>query len=406
MSQIIAYLDCYSGMSGDMFLGAMLDLNAGFSLDSLKSSLAALPLQGYELRLGPFQDKGVRGSRFEVILSEQDASTQPTRYLSDIQAILHASKLSSTIRETTLAIFQCLAKAEAAVHGTGIEEVHFHEVGAVDAIIDITGAAIASEALGITQFYASPLPLSSGYVQAAHGVLPVPAPATLEILRQVAAPWKPSPAEGEMITPTGAAILATLATFQTPTITIERVGYGFGRKQFPWPNCLRLCLGQARDSLQHAVQADTDWVTVIESNIDNMTGELLGGLMDRLLSAGALDVSYTPIQMKKGRPAVMVSVISQVEEGDAMAGLLLSESSTLGVRVSQVQRLKAQRTFEKIETPLGSLQVKVKRLGGRIISATPEYDECQRLAREKGLSLEDVYEVARHVIETALLRRI
>jgi len=406
MSQVIAYLDCYSGMSGDMFLGAMLDLNAGFSLDSLKSSLASLPLHGYELRLGLFQDKGVRGSRFEVILSEQDASTQPTRYLSDIQAILHASKLSSTVRETTLAIFQCLAKAEAAVHGTGIEEVHFHEVGAVDAIVDITGAAIASEALGITQFYASPLPLSSGYVQAAHGVLPVPAPATLEILRQVAAPWKPSLAEGEMITPTGAAILATLATFQTPTIAIERVGYGFGRKQFPWPNCLRLCLGQARDSLQHAVQADTDWVTVIESNIDNMTGELLGGLMDRLLSAGALDVSYTPIQMKKGRPAVMVTVICQLEEGDAMAGLLLSESSTLGVRISQVQRLKAQRTFENIETPLGSLQVKVKRLGGRIISATPEYEECQRLAHEKGLSLEDVYEVARHVIETALIRRV
>lgn len=406
MSQVIAYLDCYSGMSGDMFLGAMLDLNAGFSLDSLKSSLAALPLQGYELRLGPFQDKGVRGSRFEVILSEQDASTQPTRHLSDIQAILHASKLSSKIRETALAIFQCLAKAEAAVHGTSIEEVHFHEVGAIDAIVDITGAAIASEALGITQFYASPLPLSSGYVQAAHGVLPVPAPATLEILRQVAAPWKSSLAEGEMITPTGAAILATLATFQTTTIAIERVGYGFGRKQFPWPNCLRLCLGQARDSHSDAEQADTDWVTVIESNIDNMTGELLGGLMDRLLSAGALDVSYTPIQMKKGRPAVMVTVICQVEEGDAMAGLLLSESSTLGVRVSQVQRLKAQRTFEKIETPLGSLQVKVKRLGGRIISATPEYDECQRLAREKGLSLEDVYEVARHVIETALLRRI
>ena len=404
MSQVIAYLDCYSGMSGDMFLGAMLDLNAGFSLDSLKSSLASLPLHGYELRLGPFQDKGVRGSRFEVILSEQDASTQPTRRLSDIQAILHASKLSSTVRETTLAIFQCLAKAEAAVHGTGIEEVHFHEVGAVDAIVDITGAAIASEALGITHFYASPLPLSSGYVQAAHGVLPVPAPATLEILRQVAAPWKPSLAEGEMITPTGAAILATLATFQTPTITIERVGYGFGRKQFPWPNCLRLCLGQARDSLQHAVQADTDWVTVIESNIDNMTGELLGGLMDRLLSAGALDVSYTPIQMKKGRPAVMVSVICQVEEGDAMAGLLLSESSTLGVRISQAQRLRAQRTFENIETPLGSLQVKVKRLGGRIISASPEYEECQRLAHEKGLSLEDVYEVARHVIETALIR--
>jgi uncharacterized protein (TIGR00299 family) protein len=411
MSQVIAYLDCHSGMSGDMFLGAMLDLSAGFSLDSLKSTLAALPLHGCELRLEPFQDKGIHGSRFEVILSEQDAMTPQTRHLSDIVALLNTSTLSPKVRKIALAIFQCLAKAEATIHGTGVEEVHFHEVGAIDAVVDITGAAIAIEALGITQLYASPLPLSSGRVQTAHGILPVPAPATLEILRQVPAPWKPSPAEGEMVTPTGAAILATLAKFQTPAITIERVGYGFGRKQFPWPNCLRLCLGRAGDSLQRSEQAetrygvaDTDWVTVIESNIDNMTGELLGGLMDRLLTAGALDVSYTPVQMKKNRPAVMLTVICRVEEGNSMTELLLSESSTLGVRISQVQRLKAQRVFERIETPIGPMSMKVKRLGARVISATPEYEECQRLALERDLPLEEVYEIARHVIESVLLR--
>jgi pyridinium-3,5-bisthiocarboxylic acid mononucleotide nickel chelatase len=412
MSQVIAYLDCHSGISGDMFLGAMLDLNAGFSLDSLKNGLAALPLYGYELKLEPLQDKAVRGSRFKVVLPEQDATTPQTRHLSDIVALLNASTLSPTVRETALAIFQCLAKAEAVVHGTGVDEVHFHEVGAIDAIVDITGAAIAIETLGITRLYSSPLPLSSGHVRTAHGVLPVPAPATLEILRQVAAPWRASPAEGEMVTPTGAAILATLATFQTPAIAIERVGYGFGQKRFPWPNCLRVCLGRAVETLQRGEQVDTnnevpdtDWVAVIESNIDNMTGELLGGLMDRLFAAGALDVSYTPIQMKKNRPAVMLTVICQVEEGDMMAQLLLSESSTLGVRISQVQRLKAQRMFAHIETPLGPLPVKVKRLGGRIISATPEYEECQRLALERGLPLEEVYELARQVIETTLLRR-
>jgi len=214
-----------------------------------------------------------------------------------------------------------------------------------------------------------------------------------------------------MVTPTGAAILATLAKFQTPAITIERVGYGFGRKQFPWPNCLRLCLGRAGDSLQLSEQAetrygvaDTDWVTVIESNIDNMTGELLGGLMDRLLAAGALDVSYTPIQMKKNRPAVMVTVICQEEEGDSLASLLLRESSTLGVRISQVQRLKAQRVFERVETPIGSMLIKIKRLGDRVISAAPEYDECQRLALEQDLPFEEVYEAARHAIETILLQ--
>ncbi len=410
MPQLIAYLDCHSGISGDMFLGAMLDLKAGFSLDSLKNALAALPLHGYELKLEPFSDKGIRGSRFEVVLSEKDSTTFQTRHLLDIVTLLNTSSLSPRVREVALAIFQHLAEAEATIHGTGVEEVHFHEVGAVDALVDVVGAAIAIETLGITQLYASPLPLSSGHVHTAHGELPVPAPATLEILRQVAAPWKESSAEGEMVTPTGAAILATLAKFQTPAITIERIGYGFGRKQFPWPNCLRLCLGQLRGSLQSGAKEgvynelpDTDWVTVIESNIDNMTGELLGGLMDRLLAAGALDVSYTPIQMKKNRPAVMVMVICHVEEGNMMARLLLSESSTLGVRISQVQRLKAQRTFERLETPIGPMEIKVKRLGTRVISATPEYAECQRLAQEKGLPLEEVYEVAKQVIETTLL---
>ncbi|HXL37682.1 MAG TPA: nickel pincer cofactor biosynthesis protein LarC [Ktedonobacteraceae bacterium] len=399
MQDVIAYLDCHSGISGDMFLGALLDLDAGFSLDFLRTALAGLPLQGYALRLEPFQDKGILGSRFDVVLSEQDTHFPHMRSLSDIVALLHASTLSPKVREIALSIFQCLAKAEATIHGTNVETVHFHEVGAIDAIIDITGAAIALEALGITQLYASSLPLSSGHVQTAHGLLPVPAPATLEILRQVPAHWKPSPAEGEMVTPTGAAILATQARFQTPAIFIERVGYGFGRKQFPWPNCLRVCLGRAGKANQQSESADVDWVAVIESNIDNMTGELLGGLMDKLFSAGALDVNYTPIQMKKNRPAVMLTVICRVEEGTALSELLLSESSTLGVRISQVQRIKAQRVFERIETPFGPISMKIKRLGDRIISATPEYEDCQRIALEKGIPLEDVYDVARRVIK-------
>ena len=378
-----------------MFLGALLDLDAGFSLDFLKNTLAGLPFHGYELRLEPFQDKGILGSRFDVVLSEHDTSTTQMRRLSDIEAILHASTLSNKVREIAITIFRCLAQAEAKVHGTGIEEVHFHEVGAIDAIIDITGAAIALEALGISQLYASSLPLSSGHVQTAHGILPVPAPATLEILRQVPARWKPSSAEGEMVTPTGAAILATRARFQTPAIFIERVGYGFGRKHFPWPNCLRVCLGRAGNSNNQSELADSDWVTVIESNIDNMTGELLGGLMDKLFAAGALDVNYTPIQMKKNRPAVMLTIICQVEEGNALSELLLSEFSTLGVRISQVQRIKAQRVLENLQTPFGPVSIKIKRLGNRVISATPEYEDCQRIALEKGIPLEEVYDVVR-----------
>jgi len=399
MLENIAYLDCHSGISGDMFLGAMLD--AGLSLDTLKTSLAALPLVGYQLTSEPFQDKGIRGTRFGVVITEQE---QPARRFSDIAALLTASTLPLRVRETALAIFRCLAEAEATVHGTTFEEVHFHEVGAVDAIIDITGVAIAIETLGITRLYASALPLTTGHVKTAHGLLPVPAPAALEILRRVAAPWKACPVEGELVTPTGAAILATLARFETPQIAIERVGYGFGQKSLPWPNCLRLCLGHPLE-LYHADQSesvDTDWVTVIETNIDNMTGELLGGLMDRLLAAGALDVSYIPMQMKKNRPAVMVTVICPVEEGNRLAQVLLRETSTLGVRVQQVQRLKAQRTQEQIETPLGTMIVKVKRLGARIISAAPEYEECQRIAQQRGMPLEEVYEVAQRAIASML----
>jgi pyridinium-3,5-bisthiocarboxylic acid mononucleotide nickel chelatase len=399
MAQKIAYLDCHSGISGDMFLGALLD--AGLSLDVLKEALATLPVKDYQLTLDTFEDKGIRGSRFNVLLAERE---QPTRHLSDIAALLHASTLPARVRDTALAIFQRLGEAEATVHGTSIEEVHFHEVGAIDAIVDITGAAIGIEALGITQLYASSLPLTSGHVKTAHGLLPVPAPATLEILRKVSAPWRAAPVEGELVTPTGAAILATLARFETPAITIEQVGYGFGQKLLPWPNCLRLCLGQAQSS-GHAAgeEPDTDWVAVIESHIDNMSGELLGGLMERLLAIGAFDVSYTPMQMKKNRPATLVTVICAPEEGERMAQILLRETSTLGVRIQQVQRRKAQRIQQQIETPLGPMLVKIKRLGTRIISAAPEYEACQRIASELHIPLAQVYEVAQKTAQSIII---
>lgn len=402
MAQKILYLDCQSGISGDMFLGALLDLRAAFSLGKLQAMLAQMPLNGYELAQHPFTDKGIRGSRFDVLLTEQD---QPTRHLSDIVNLLEAAPLPPRARKISIDIFRCLAAAEATVHGTSIEEVHFHEVGAVDAIIDIMGAALAVETSGIEQLFASPLPLTSGQVKTAHGLLPVPAPATLEILRRVAAPWKPCPVEGELVTPTGAAILATLARFETPAIAIEQVGYGFGKKSLPWPNCLRACLGTAPTTQQvgDADEADIDWVTVIETNIDDMPGELLGGLMERLLAAGALDVAYIPMQMKKNRPAVMLSVICSLEKGEALAQLILRESSTLGVRVQQVQRRKAQRSQQRIETPLGPMLVKVKRLGRRVLSAAPEYEECERIARVQNMLLESVYKVARQAIASAII---
>jgi len=266
-------------------------------------------------------------------------------------------------------------------------------VGAVDAIVDIVGAAIGVETLGITQLYASALPLTTGHVIPAHGLLPVLAPATLEILRRVSVPWKPRPIEGERVTPTGAVIRPTLARFETPFIAIERVGYGFGQKRLPWPNCLRLCLGQTYGT-KPSEEADTDWVTVLESNIDTMSGELLGGMMERLLAAGALDVSYSPLQMKKNRPGVLVRVLARPEDGQRLAELVLVHTSALGARVQTIERLIAQRSTRSVDTPWGRVRVKVKHLGQSELIA-PEYEDCARVARAANVRLSQVYAAAR-----------
>jgi uncharacterized protein (DUF111 family) len=227
----------------------------------------------------------------------------------------------------------------------------------------------------------------------------------LELLRRVGAPWKPCAIEKELVTPIGAAILATLARFETPVMTIERIGYGFGRHRLPWPNCLRLCLGKTLNEITVPDQeVDIDWVAVIESHIDNMSGEILGGLMERLFTAGALDVSYAPIQMKKNRPATLVTILCPPEDGERLALVLLRETSTLGVRIHQVQRRKAQRVQKQITTPFGPMLVKVKLLGSRIVGVTPEYEECQRIAKERDIPLADVYEVARQAIQATLIR--
>jgi uncharacterized protein (TIGR00299 family) protein len=239
MTNKIAYLDCHSGVSGDMLLGSFLD--AGLPLELLRQQLQGLPIEGYEIRLTPFEDQGITGARAEVVLSQQE---QPTRGFREIAALIQGSSLAERVKERAIAIFQTLGEAEAKVHGVTLDAIHFHEVGAVDAIVDIVGNVIALETLDIHQLFASPLPLTRGHLRMAHGLMPIPAPATLEILSKVKAPWVPCPLEGEFVTPTGAAILATLARFETPAIAIEKVGYGFGKKRVIWPNCLRACIGE------------------------------------------------------------------------------------------------------------------------------------------------------------------
>ncbi len=381
---MIVYFDCYSGISGDMTLGALVD--AGVDPEALRAEVAKLGLAGYELRFDRVERQGISGTQAVVALDP--GIPQPHRHLSDLIAILDGSSLTPSVRERAKAVFHTLAAAEAKVHGVPVDHVHFHEVGAVDALVDVVGAVAGLELLGISQLFASALPTGKGMVKTAHGLLPVPAPATMEILAGVGAPLKSLEVEAELVTPTGAAILATLATFRQPDLRIRGVGYGFGTKQLPWANALRLWVGDPIGSGEP--RAET---SLIETNLDDMTPEELGFAMERLFGAGALDVYFTPIQMKKNRPATMLSVIAPLDKESELAATVLRETTTLGVRISRTSRVTAERRVETVDTPLGPIRVKVKSFEGRV-SCSPEYEDCARVARERGVSLPEVIRAA------------
>ncbi|GAB4412876.1 MAG: nickel pincer cofactor biosynthesis protein LarC [Anaerolineales bacterium] len=384
MSRVV-YFDCFAGASGDMLLASL--LHAGVPLDGLRAALQALPLDGYAIEATEVVRQGIAGVRFEVRV---DTEHQPHRHLADIEALIQGAgdALPVRARERALAVFRRLARAEAKVHGTTPDEVHFHEVGAVDSIVDIVGFAVALELAGVEEVYASPLPLGRGFVRTAHGTLPLPAPATLEILAESGAPTVAVDVEGETVTPTGAAILSELAHFRRPELRLSRVGYGFGKHEgFPWPNAVRAWLGETR-------VGNHGRVVLLECNLDNVTGEALGYAMERLFAAGALDVWFTPIQMKKNRPAVVLSVIAAPNEADRLAEAVLRETPTLGLRWLEVERRTAERRTETVRTPWGEVRVKVKVLDGEVVLRRPEYEDCARIARQHGVPLEDVVQAA------------
>ncbi len=391
----IAYLDCHAGIDGETLLATLLDV--GLSLDVLKQMLALLPLQNYDISLAYVTNKEVRGTRVVITFTSQEPETHTW---SEIEALLLPTQIPAYIRETVMVVLRHMADAEAKVRADGNSA---YKVTTSELIL-LVSIVICLKELGIAQLYASALPLTSGNSVNSYSHNTIVSPVTLEILRSSKAYWKPTSAEDKHVTPLGAALLATLARFDTPTMTIERVGYGFAAQpQQPSDNlCLYLGMSQETGQLDNG-DADTDWVTVLSTNIDNMSGELLGGLMERLLTAGALDVSYTPMQMKKNRPATMVMVVCPLEKGNELASILLRETTTLGVRVQQVQRFKAQRTPQTIDTPFGPLLIKVKRLGSHIISAAPEYEECQRIAQEYNMVLADVYAITQKWIANTLL---
>ncbi|HEU4760053.1 MAG TPA: nickel pincer cofactor biosynthesis protein LarC [Dehalococcoidia bacterium] len=396
----IAYLDCFSGVSGDMLLGALLD--AGVPLAELRAELAKLPLEGYELRAERVSRAGIAATL--AVVEVRDA--QPPRTLGEVLDLIGASSLPAADREKGAAVFRRLAEAEAKVHGETVETVHLHDVAAVDALVDVMGTVAGLRLLGVEAVYCSPLPVGSGAVEGRHartgarlgGALPLPAPATLALLASVGAPLRPSPdAAGEMVTPTGAAIVTALARFGRPEMTLAGTGYGAGsRDPEGRPNVLRLWLGEALGS------GETRPMLLIETNIDDMTAEMLAYVQEKLLAAGAADAWFTPVQMKKGRPGVMLSVICAEAQEETVARLLLRETSTLGVRVRPVQRWEAEREVFEFESSLGPAAVKVKRLPGEPPRVAPEFEACRRLAGRTGLPLAEVYELVRREAEERL----
>ena len=392
----IAYLDCFSGVSGDMLLGALVD--AGVPLEEMRAELATLPVAGYSLEARRVTKGGLAAVQAVV---RQLAEERPApRALADVTDVIDKSSLPLADRERGIAVFRRLAEAEAAVHGETVETVHLHDVGAVDAIVDVMGTVVGLRLLGVEALYCSPLPSGEGQVEGRHGTLPLPAPAALELLARAGAPLRPAYAEqGELVTPTGAAIVTTLARFERPEMTVERVGYGAGSRDLPErPNVLRLWVGQG------AAQGTRPMV-LLETNVDDMTGEMLGYALEKLLAGGAADAWLTPVQMKKGRPGVVLSVICTEAQEEALARLLLRETTTLGVRVRPVRRWEAERELVEFESSLGPAAVKVKRLPEEPLRVAPEYEACKRLAEASGLPLAEVYRIVQAEGEARLAGR-
>ncbi|MFC2031405.1 nickel pincer cofactor biosynthesis protein LarC [Chloroflexota bacterium] len=388
MTARILYIDLFSGVSGDMLLGALLD--AGLDLADLQGELSKLDLVGYQLQADRHESHGLTGIRLQVL---DTLEAYPARHLADIKQIIQGSSLSERVKNDSLAVFERLARVEAGIHGIAVDQVHFHEIGAVDTIVDVVGFAIGLELLDIKGVYASAIALGSGTIEIAHGRYPVPVPATLALLAEVRAPTISHRAETEIVTPTGAALLAHFAVFERPAMNVLRVGYGFGSKEFPWSNAVRVWVGQAEP--MHL--PDHDQVTVLECNLDDVTGETLGYTMERLFEAGALDVWFTPIQMKKNRPGVLLSALSPPGIVESLSLLIMRETSTLGVRMyPPAHRLKAERREREVKTPWGRVRVKEKWIGGRCLAVSPEYEDCARLARESGEPLQRVMEAARN----------
>ena len=383
------YLDCFSGASGDMMLGALLDL--GLPLDALRSALGSLAIEYGEVTTERVARAGVTATKFRLIEKNPAPGGEAGRkhhHLKHIVGAIRRSSLSAAGQDRAVHLFERLATAEAAIHNTPIERVHLHEVGALDSIIDIVGAVFGFEWFGVDDVVSSPLNVGGGTVKCAHGVFPVPAPATAQLLENV-----PVYGNGtsELVTPTGALLVTGYARSfgPMPSMRIDRIGYGAGdRDPRETPNVLRIFRGERAEG------ASGDRVVQIECEIDDMSPQLFGPLMDLLTEAGALDVFYSAVQMKKNRPGTLVTVLAAPNLREAITAILFSHSTTIGVRYQEMQRDTLDREIRSIETPIGSVRFKVATRGGRVLNAAPEFEDCARIAAERGLPIKEVQAIA------------
>ncbi|HET8966597.1 MAG TPA: nickel pincer cofactor biosynthesis protein LarC [Candidatus Acidoferrum sp.] len=387
----LAYFDCFSGISGDMTLGALVD--AGCDLELLRSGLAGLQVPGWTISAEKVWKNGMAATFVRVVTEDQSKH----RGLAAILDILGKSTLSERVRSNASAIFSTMGEAEAAVHNVPIEKIHFHEVGAVDAIVDVVGACIGFEALGIEKFACSPLNVGGGTAKMAHGVLPVPAPATAKLLE-----GKPTYSNGvqkELVTPTGAAIVATLCDSfgPQPAMSVSAIGYGAGSTDLEGqPNVMRIMVGEAADKIAAGFDEE---ISVIEANLDDMNPQIYGYFFEKALSTGALDVYTTPVQMKKNRPGTLLTLLCRPEDTNTLLSLVFAETTTLGARTYRVQRRALPRETVNVHTQYGDVHVKMSRVNGSVRHVAPEYEDCRKLASEKGVPLQQVINEALRCFE-------
>jgi hypothetical protein len=391
--QRILFLEPFSGISGDMMVGALLDL--GFDFEELRAKLDRLPLKGYQISWQKCSRSGIQAVKFDVHAGHSHAH----RSFGDIRAMIESSGLSPWVQAKSIEAFRRLAEAEGKIHGQPPEKVHFHEVGAVDSIVDIVGAMIAIEAFLPAKIVSSPVNVGQGTLECQHGIYPVPGPATQDLLRGV--PTYSNTVSGELTTPTGATLLVTLVDEfgQAPAMRVQGSGYGAGSRLTPGnANVLRINLGEAVESFGASPE---ERVAVLEATIDDMSPQIYGYFQDKALSAGALDVYATPIYMKKNRPAIKVTCICAVGDVDRLAELIFCETTTIGIRHTVAQRKTLRREFAQVQTSYGAVRIKISLLDGRRVNFAPEFEDCRSLALEKGVAIKEVQSAAVHAYRTA-----